>query len=252
MKTRNELLELMIRSRLSLPFCENSTAEYVPRIDRLTNKEEVEREMKRLAPLNWENYQGCLNTGTDTYEGLPANSCSTEKHPQSKLFMAFLRPYLRGHVLDVGCGPQAIPSYLAGYPKRLIHGIDPISQPSSHPFDFVQGYGEFLPWEDKSFDTLISATTLDHYYLLDRGISEAFRVLREGGHFIAWITEFSDFPAYDPYIEPINPYDQEHMFHISRTWFLPMMKEIGFCEKEVILFNLPFNFVFMSFLKPGD
>jgi SAM-dependent methyltransferase len=251
MGARNELLETLVKSRVSLPFYRNVSIDCVPQIDRMIEKEEAELEMRRLAPINWEKYQRCLHAGAASYEKLPSDSCSTEKHPQAKLFKAFLRPYLRGHILDIGCGPQPIPSYLAGYPLGLIHGIDPISEASKHPFDFVAGFGEFLPWADNSFDTVISGTTLDHYYLVDRGMREAFRVLRKGGHFVAWITEFADAPRYDPYEESVNPYDSEHMFHISRNWFMPMMEGIGFYEKEVILFNLPFNFLFMSFLKPS-
>ena len=49
----------------------------------------------------------------------------------------------------------------------------------------------------------------------------------------------------------MKSYDSEHMYHIDRAWFLPMMSEIGFETAEVILFPLPFKYLFMSFRKPG-
>src|SRR5262249_37763318 len=155
--------------------------------------------LQQAAPLNWKTYSECVVRGTASYKFFPPDSCSTQTHPQAELFRAFLKPYLRGQVLDVGCGPQPVPWYLHGHPLSQISGIDPISTPADHPFSFVPGYGELLPWEDEQFDVVVSGTSLDHYYLLDAGLAEAFRVLKRGGHFVAWITEFAGAPPYDPY-----------------------------------------------------
>lgn len=250
---RSELLENMVRSRLAAPRrSEDVAAETVPKPNALLPVAEAFRKMKEAAPLNWQLFLSCLNRGTESYKNLPPGSCSTESHPQALLFKSFLRPYLRGYLLDIGCGPQSVPYYLLDYPYPLISGIDPISQPEDHPFLFVPGVGEFLPFDNGVFDVVISGTTLDHFYLLDRGLESAFRVLRPGGHFVAWITEFRGAPKYDPYQAAMeSSYDEEHLYHIDRAWFLPMMKEIGFRELEVIHFELPFNYLFMSFEKPA-
>ena len=251
--TRSELLENMVRSRLAAPLrVEDITTVTVPKPKGLLPVAEAFRQMEAAAPLNWQLFLSCLNRGTESYQNLPPGSCSTEKHPQALLFKAFLRPYLRGYVLDIGCGPQAVPYYLLEYPHARIRGIDPISRPEDHPFEFVPGVGEFLPFDDGVFDVAISGTTLDHYYLLDRGLESAFRVLRPGGHLVAWITEFRGAPKYDPYQTAMEgPYDEEHLYHIDREWFLPMIKATGFRGVEVIHFELPFNYLFMSFEKPA-
>ena len=246
-----DLTERLVLQRRFLPL--NLAVEpdrTAPRVVGAMPLEQVFARLQQAAPENWEAYLACLDVGTRSYEGLPATSCSTEHHVQSLLFQAFLRPYLRGHVLDIGCGPQPVPSYLAGYPHERIVGIDPISSAENHPFTFVSGVGEHLPFEDAAFDVAVSGTTLDHYYLLDRGLSEAARVLRPGGHFVAWITEFAGAPAYDPYAGPVPPYDAEHMYHIDRAWFLPLMEQAGFVQAETIAFKRPFNYLFMSFVKP--
>ncbi len=97
----------------------------------------------------------------------------------AELFGCFLAPLLHGTVLDIGCGPQPVPSYLANYPTESIAGLDPLAAP--HPFVFHHGVAEFLPWDDASFDLVITATSLDHVLLLDRSIDEFRRVLKPGG-----------------------------------------------------------------------
>jgi len=256
LKAQSGLLEAMIRQRVAFPagaagspvgterFPSHLAAPEIMPVAPLAEQMEA---LRRLAPLNFETYRRCLDTGTASYEGLPSESCSTERHPQAMLFRAFVRPYLTGHALDIGCGPQPVPSYLVDHPTSHIVGIDPISSQSDHPFRFVSGFGEFLPFLDNSFDIVISGTTLDHYYLLDRGLDEVARVLRPGGRFLAWIAEFAGAPAYDPYAGPAPSFDEEHMYHIDRAWFLPMMRERGLVEQETVLFADPFNYLFMCF-----
>ena len=83
-------------------------------------------------------------------------------------------------------------------------------------------------------------------------IASLARVLRPGGHFIAWIAEFAGAPPYDPYATRMaRPYDDEHLFHIDRTWFLPLMAQTGFRAVEILHLELPFHQLFMSFEKPA-
>ena len=211
--------------------------------------EESFREFEKRFPKIWPIYKAALDTGTDSYRGFPEKSCSSGKHPEATKFKKFIRPYLRGHVLDLGCGPQPISLYLENYPVELIHGIDPISTVSDHPFHFVSGVGEFLPWEDRQFDAVISGTTLDHYFLLELGLREAWRVLKKGGHFVAWITHFKESPCYDPYADSFEAADEEHLYHIDRKWFDPLMYELNFILKEDIVYEYPFNYVFLAYEK---
>lgn len=243
-------LETLVRRKVSFPFHPIAEGVVLPDVVNPMSLDAAMNKLRELAPLNYDNYLTCLDTGTESYSDLPEVSCSTERHPQARLFHDFLQPYLRNVVLDIGCGPQPVPSYLADWPVENIVGIDPISAPEDHPFLFVSGIGEFLPFPDNSFGAVVSGTTLDHYYLLDLGLKEAFRVLEPGGHFVAWITEFEGAPEYDPYASAVKPYDHEHMYHIDRKWFLPMMQSVGFEVGEVIRFPLPFNYLFMSFRKP--
>ena len=66
---------------------------------------------------------------------------------------------------------------------------------------------------------------------------------------MAWITEFAGAPPYDPYNAPVVPYDSEHLYHIDRVWFLPLMDKLGFSPIEIVHFKFPFNYLFMSFVR---
>lgn len=205
--------------------------------------------LKRAAPDNFDEYMRCFEEGAASYQDLPPQSCSTALHAEAALFAKFLLPYLRGRVLDIGCGPQAIPSYLSGYPVELIAGIDPLAPAGKHPFMFVRGFAEFLPWPDNSFECLVFGTTIDHYYLLDKGICEAHRVLSAKGFVCIWITEFDDGAQIDPYTPGLESYDNEHLYHINRRWFIPFMEKHGFEHLESFAFNSPFKYIFLSFRK---
>ncbi|MGE3781346.1 MAG: methyltransferase domain-containing protein [Alphaproteobacteria bacterium] len=207
--------------------------------------------LARRAPSAWPLFERALDIGTRSYEGFPVGSCSVEGHREAERFGAFIAPYLRGYVLDVGCGPQPIPSYLSDYPVEAIRGIDPISTADEHPFEFVSAVAEDIPWEEASFDVVCSGTTLDHFFLLDVALREIRRVLKPGGHFVAWISEAPGSAPYDPYRDHLTPADEEHLFHIDRTWFLPLMHDLQFEEVEVLSFSVPFKHLFMSFRKPG-
>ena len=109
---------------------------------------------------------------------------------------------------------------------------------------------EDIPWRDASFDVVCSGTTLDHFFLLDVALKETRRVLKPGGHFVAWISEAPGSAPYDPYRDDIVAADEEHLFHIDRAWFLPMMRELGFEEIEILALSIPFKHLYMSFRKP--
>lgn len=226
-----------------------------PRLDmrRVKSLDEQWGSLKRAAPLNFRTYQRAFERGAQSYEDLPETSCSTERHRESRAFRDFLAPYVGGNILDIGCGPQAVPSYLADADLNHVWGIDPLParKGEAHPFAFYQGFGEFLPFADNAFDLVISATTIDHYYLLDKGLREALRVMRPGGILAIWISLIDGSPRYDPYSGSLQAQDEEHLYHVDPDWFLPLMSETGFSLLERMEFSAPFRYGFLAFTKRG-
>jgi SAM-dependent methyltransferase len=247
---RARLTERRVRRHIT---AERGAVAPLPRLDRRRVKsvDEQWQALQAAAPLNFRTYQRAFEAGARSYLDLPDTSCSTDRHREARAFREFLSPYVSGNILDIGCGPQAVPSYLADADMTHVWGMDPlparVGEP--HPFAFYQGFGEFIPFANASFDLVVSGTTIDHYYLLDRGLSEARRVLRPNGIFAVWISLIDGSPAYDPYSSTLSGEDEEHLYHIDPDWFLPLMENCGFSLLERMEFSSPFRYGFLAFTK---
>ncbi len=195
----------------------------VPEPDRsMTLSRSFER-LQVLAPHAFAHWKRLLDVNASAYEGFPVDSCSVQGHPMAALFECFLRPYLKGRVLDIGCGPQHVPSYLSSVPTRQIAGVDPLAPATPHPFVFAQGVAEYLPWPDATFDVVTVATSLDHVLLLDRALKEMRRVLKPDGRLVLWMGFIRGSLRYDPYREDIEPVDPYHLFHFDEAWFMDVV-----------------------------
>jgi SAM-dependent methyltransferase len=120
----------------------------------------------------WEQLQA---NGAEVYDGDPAANLSVGERADARAFAAFSQ--LQGCVLDVGCGPQALPSYSGG--EQFV-GIDPL-RGGRREFAFVQGIAEYLPFRDAVFDRVLFATSLDHMLSPQRALAESRRVLKPDG-----------------------------------------------------------------------
>lgn len=99
-----------------------------------------------------------------------------------------------------------------------------------HPFQFVQGIAEFIPFKDESFEYVIAISSLDHVLLLDEALKEMHRVLKKGGKLLIMASECGSKWEYNPYSEDIAAMDIYHMFHINPSWFEPLMERCLFVK----------------------
>jgi SAM-dependent methyltransferase len=187
---------------------------------------------KALYPHLYEKWETInLDINVANYRDQPESSCSISSHDVALLFGGFITPYLHGRVLDIGCGPYSVPKYLEGYPYSLISGIDPLAPFEPHPFEFVQGFAEFLPWENSTFDAVVAATSLDHILSLDLARSEVIRVLKPGGVFLVWEGFVKGSLPYRPSDPNLKPADELHLFHFDEEWFEEYWSEYHVLEK---------------------
>ena len=91
-------------------------------------------------------------------------------------------PYLRGDVLDIGCGAnELLTTYKAHHGECRAVGID------VYPWagvDQVVPNSAVLPFDDEAFDTVCCIAALNHIPERVRVLREARRVLRPKGHLV--------------------------------------------------------------------
>jgi SAM-dependent methyltransferase len=171
--------------------------------------------LRQLHPSAFEVWQQLFEAGRLEYERAPQQNLSVQGHADAEVFRAFIAPYMYGSILDVGCGPQALPVYLRGFQLDRVAGLDPLPGAAERRFEFRQGIAEFLPWADSQFDVVLFATSLDHVLSLEKTLEEVHRVLRPGGKCIVWAGLIPGSAPYRPDIEPVKAVDEYHLFHLS-------------------------------------
>jgi ubiquinone/menaquinone biosynthesis C-methylase UbiE len=165
----------------------------------------------------------------------------------SRLFQDLYRTVARqvmeklraGRVLDVGTGPGQLPILIASQsPMLRVTGVDlspdmvRIAARSAvrkglKNVEFRQGGAAALPFPDREFDLAISTLSFHHWKQPEKGLDEAYRVLREGGE--AWIYDVPrDFdPAAFAYLR--------RRYGLVRSWLfrLHAFTEPYYREKEI-------------------
>ncbi len=87
----------------------------------------------------------------------------------------------KGMLLDIGCDDPN--NTVKHFPPDIQYiGLDPLYYTPSNHFK-IHSIAEFLPFRDQSFDAICFGTSLDHAFDVYLAISEAARVLKEGGAF---------------------------------------------------------------------
>jgi SAM-dependent methyltransferase len=139
------------------------------------------------------------------------------------------KQYVRGRLLDVGCGHKPYKdTYFSDATSYT--GVDYLTDRSKPD---VVGSALDLPFDDESFDTVVSTEVLEHVPDPLRALREMHRVLRPSGHLILTT------PMYWPRHE--IPYDY---FRYPYDGLLHLIKASGF--ELVRLFNRGYAYVFLG------
>jgi len=134
----------------------------------------------------WDLWEALQANGESAYEIDPPNNLSLGEREDVRAFARFAQ--LEGRVLDVGCGPQALPSYATQQAGDFV-GIDPLMGEQPRRFAFVKGIAEYLPFADAAFDRVLFATSIDHVLSPRLAVGEAARVTKPGGAVVVWVSE---------------------------------------------------------------
>ncbi|MFH1563960.1 MAG: class I SAM-dependent methyltransferase [Nitrospirota bacterium] len=88
-------------------------------------------------------------------------------------------PYLSGRILDIGCGPLNELKNEYKFPKNILNAD--IFQWGNVE---VLCFGEYLPFKNERFDTVLMLACLNHIKNQQLAIEESYRVLKPEGRII--------------------------------------------------------------------
>lgn len=143
-------------------------------------------------------------------------------------------------LLDVGCGTGALLEQIKSkWPDTRISGVDisgemvkVASQRLGRTTEVVVGDAENLPWEDNSFDAVVSTISFHHYPHPITALTEIRRVLKPGGHLL-----LSDLTAPAPLRQifnlllPLSPEGDVKLY--SKSEILEFLNDAGFKEARL-------------------
>ncbi|TYO68515.1 class I SAM-dependent methyltransferase [Bradyrhizobium hipponense] len=169
---------------------------------------------------------------------------------------AAVLPQLRGRVLDIGAGDNAL---IRLYRQRLLRsGKDDASADDSVGVDVVDWGGDTLkiassdnlPFEAESFDTVAFVACLNHIPERIGALKEAHRVLKPGGllvatmigrligdvgHAIWWYSE-----------DKHRDVAEGEVMGIDKTEMLPLLEQAGFKQVSVKRFVYGMNYLYLA------
>jgi SAM-dependent methyltransferase len=202
------------------------------------------RRLEALNPALFPVWSALFENGAKSYVEQRPGSCSHREHKYARLFGAYLEVYGHGRILDIGCGPYGLPSYLATRKAGLVCGLEPLPMLETPAFEVVRGFNEFLPWEDAQFDTVVSGTSLDHVMSLDVSLQEVQRVLRPDGKYVVWLASIPGSVPFNEMAKDFMPIDDFHLFHFDRVWIEPIFERYFLIDDVTVISQLGFDHVF--------
>lgn len=122
--------------------------------------------------------------------------------------------YAKGKLLDLGCGNKPYKEWY-GHKTTSSIGCDAI-QSTENVVDNICLASE-LPYENNTFDSILSTQVLEHVFEQQQMINESFRVLKPGGHIILTV----------PFVWELHeePYD---FFRITKHGLKQMFENSGY------------------------
>ncbi|WP_338561364.1 methyltransferase domain-containing protein [Erwinia sp. E_sp_B04_7] len=147
-------------------------------------------------------------------------------------------------VLDLGCGGGHA-SYIAAEhvsrvvaydlsAKMLAVVAEAAEQRGYQHLSTQQGYAEYLPFENESFDIVISRYSAHHWHDVGRALREVKRVLKPGGKAIFMDVNAPGNPVLDIWLQTVEALrDTSHVRDYNPGEWLTMFTEAGLAISAV-------------------
>ena len=161
-----------------------------------------------------------------------------------------LSAFPQAHVLDLGCGAGHA-SFTAA---QQVAQVDLSSQmlevvaeaAKAKGLDNIntrQGYAESLPFDDASFEVVISRYSAHHWHDVGQALREVKRVLKPGGIFIMMDVMSPGHPVRNIWLQTVEALrDTSHVQNYSSGEWFSFITDAGLIARALITDRLPLEF----------
>jgi SAM-dependent methyltransferase len=156
--------------------------------------------------------------------------------------------------LDLGCGAGHASFAMARGGARRITAYDPSSdmlavvaqEAAARGHDAVEtcaGAAEVLPFENNTFDLVVTRYSAHHWASVPRALAECARVTAPGGRLVVIDVIAPEMPLFDTSLQVIEFLrDASHVRDYRVSEWVAMQRDAGFSEPTVICWKLPLDF----------
>lgn len=194
----------------------------------------------------WKTWEVLQDNAEIAHNAAPEQNLGVGKREDFLRFGNFCK--FRGAVLDVGCGPQRLPTHVEYCMDASVFyvGLDPLIGDQPRDYPFVRGLGEFLPFREALFDQVLFVTSMDHFVDPLVPLREAKRVLKKDGEICVWFGEKAkDAPPpkespewYKTLVKPEASDDPFHYKRFTQQTFEDVVARAGLMVNELHLLRL--------------
>jgi SAM-dependent methyltransferase len=156
--------------------------------------------------------------------------------------------------LDLGCGAGHASFAMALGGARRITAYDPSSdmlavvaqEAAARGHGAVEtcaGAAEVLPFENNTFDLVVTRYSAHHWASVPRALAECARVTAPRGRLVVIDVIAPEMPLFDTALQVIEFLrDASHVRDYRVSEWVAMQREAGFCEPTVVSWKLPLDF----------
>jgi SAM-dependent methyltransferase len=157
-------------------------------------------------------------------------------------------------VLDLGCGAGHASFALARGGARRITAYDPSSDMlavvaqeaatrGNEGIETCVGAAEMLPFENSTFDLVVTRYSAHHWANVPRALAECARVTMPGGRLVVIDVIAPETPLFDTSLQVIEFLrDASHVRDYRVSEWVAMQRAAGFAEPTVTSWKLPLEF----------
>lgn len=166
---------------------------------------------------------------------------------------ARLAAFPQARLLDMGCGAGHASFVAAAQVKEVVaydlsEQMLAVVRDAAHTrglsnLTTQQGYAEVLPFDDSSFDVVISRYSAHHWHDVGRALREVKRVLKPGGTVIFMDVMSPGHPVLDIWLQTVEALrDTSHVRNYSSGEWLSMLNEAGLVSQNLLCDRLHLEF----------